>query len=275
KPKDEKKPESPKEQYDALVKEFNNQRGELMKEIQKLKGPEQQKVIQKYLGAGREFAEKFYKLAEENPKDAVATDALFWIVQNGAGSDVHQKALKKLTPIVQEMPAKDLDSRLKRIMVRDAGFAQLVYDRAEKEEKDADAAGNLLVWVATTGSYFLAGEKAAIRLAEKYPDNPGLERVCMVIGQGGGPQAADTLKQILEKSDKPAVKAAAALGLGRQLAAKADTLGDKLAEADKVAGEAERYFVMVVDQFGKENAARKAEAEHELKALRTLRVGKE
>src|SRR5262249_12990755 len=71
----------------------------------------------------------------------------------------------------------------------------------------------------------------------------------------------------------PRVKAMAALGLGRSLASQVDRLGDNPAEADKVAAEAEKYFAMAIEQLG--NDASKKDAEGELKALRTLRVGKE
>ena len=70
------------------------------------------------------------------------------------------------------------------------------------------------------------------------------------------------------------MKASAALGLGRALVARTDELGDRPAEADKVAAEAEKYLTTAIDLLGPNNAAQK-EAEQELKALRTLRVGKE
>ena len=79
---------------------------------------------------------------------------------------------------------------------------------------------------------------------------------------------------IFEKASKPSVKAAAALGLGKSLAAQTDQLGDNMAEADKVAAEAEKYFVMVIDQFGKDKPTLKLEAERDLKVLRTIRIGK-
>src|SRR5262249_5935213 len=90
----------------------------------------------------------------------------------------------------------------------------------------------------------------------------------------GVPKADEMLKTILEKSDKPRVKAAAALELGRALAAKTDKLGDKPAEADKGAAEGEKYLTMAND-LNKENERQKKAAEGALRALRTLRVGKE
>jgi hypothetical protein len=146
-------------------------------------------------------------------------------------------------------------------------------NREEKDEKEPRAA-DLLSWVAMNGYSTPAGEKAIERLVEKYPDNPAIERVCMILGRGGAPNAEKMLRQLLEKSTAPKVKAMAALALGQALVSKTDALGDKPAEADKFAAEAEKYFTQAIDLL-KDNADQKAEAEHELKALRTLRVGKE
>jgi hypothetical protein len=274
KPKDEPKPSSAKEQHEALVKDYNAKRSELLTEVRKLKGEEQQKLLQKYFGLGKDFADKFYKLAEDNPKDPVAAEALFWVLQNAEGSSVHPKALDKVTALMDEMSLKDLVQRLRTLRGAPPKLMETVFKRAEKDEKDA-LAGDLLAWIATTGSSYPIGQKATDRLVDKYPEHAAIAQVCLVLSRSGSAKAVDTLKQILEKSSKPAVKAAAALGLGKNLSTQTDKLGDKLAEADKVAAEAEKYFVMVIDQFGKDSPAQRKEAEQELKALRTVRVGKE
>jgi hypothetical protein len=145
--------------------------------------------------------------------------------------------------------------------------------RAEKDEADP-LAGDVLAWVATSGSFHPAGPKAVDRLVEKYPDHAAIERVCATLARSAS--SGDTLKGILEKATKPRVKAAAALALGQSLAAQTDRLGDKPAEAEKVGAEAEKYLAMAVELYGKEDAApKKQEAERELKAFQTLRVGKE
>jgi hypothetical protein len=86
KPKDKDKPATSAEQYKALEKEFND----AMQAFQKAYGDaktdeERQKIVQdKYPQPGK-FASKFLALAEMYPKDAVAVDALVWIVANGYG----------------------------------------------------------------------------------------------------------------------------------------------------------------------------------------------
>src|SRR5215813_14205790 len=105
---DEKKSQTPREQYGALEKEFRDQQQQILKDYQKTKGEEQQKHLQKYFALSKDYAEKFYKIAEDNPKDPAGQDALFWVVQNGSGSTVHGQAVKKVATLVAEMPVNDL-----------------------------------------------------------------------------------------------------------------------------------------------------------------------
>jgi hypothetical protein len=270
---DEKKPPSAKEQYTALVKEYSDQQQQIIKEYQKTKGEEQQKHLERYFGLGKDYAEKFYKLAEDNPKDPAGQDALFWVIQNGAGSKVYPKAAEKVASLVAEMPAKDLTRRLATMRGGSTDLMDAVYKRAEKDAADAEAA-TLLAWVATTGYHMPIGAKATARLVEKYPEHEAIERVCAMLGSNGPPDAADTLKKILEKATKSKVKAAATLALARTLARQADSLGGNPAEGEKVAAEAEKYFTQATE-LAKDDAAVQRDVERELKILRTLRVGKE
>jgi len=279
-PKDDKKPPSVKEQYDALVKEFSAAQRKVIADLRAAKGEEREKLIEKYMGLGKEYAGKFYQLAEDNPKDPTATDALFWVMQHGAGSSddkktespAYKKAEGKVTALVLDLPLKELTRRLNGVSrTKSNVLLEAVAKRAEKDDSE-----DLLAWVATSGIFSPTGEKAAVRLAEKYPDHPAVNQVVLMLGRGGQPGAVETLKQIIEKTTKPRVKADAGFAVGQALAARADELGDKPAEAEKVAAEAEKYLTAAVDQFGKEDLTDKKEAaERELKAFRTLRVGKE
>src|SRR5947209_2586900 len=94
--KGEKKPLSAREQFGAIQSDFMMQQRAILAQYQKAKGEEQQKHLQRYQDLGKDFAEKFYKLAEDNPKDAVATDALFWVLQFGRGSPVFPKTADKV-----------------------------------------------------------------------------------------------------------------------------------------------------------------------------------
>lgn len=264
----------PKERFDALVKEFNAERGKIIAQAQKLKGEEQQKLFQRYMSLGKDYAEKMMKIAEEDPKAPVAIEAIFWVLQNGGGGPLQTKAIDKALEFARDLPLGELGKRLSALRINNSKFLDAIAARAEKDEKDP-AAANLLGWLATTAGYMSVGQKAGLRLIEKYPDSPAVAQACMALVRSESPKAENALKLALTKSTIPAVKAAAAMALGQLLASRLDEMADDPGEADKVAAEAEKYLVMVIDQYAKDIPATKAAAEVELNALRTIRVGKE
>jgi hypothetical protein len=274
-PKDGKKDPSAKERYDALLKDFTSQQRDIIAEAQKVPASERQKLFDKYNGLGRDFAEKFYKLAEDSPNDPVAADALFRVVQNAAVSPLHAKAAEKVTALVGAMPLKDLTARLKDTRAANPTLIDAVLKRAEKDEKDP-LAGDLVAWAAKTGFTLPEGRKAIDRMVEKYPDHDAIDHICQMLGLRPTPDSVVTLKKLLEGTNtKPKVKAAAALALGQVAAAKLDSLGDNLAAADKAVAEAEKYMVLAIEHYGKDNPDQAKAVEQELKALKTLRIGKE
>jgi len=273
KDKDGKKDATPKQQYDALVKEFSTKQQAILAEARKAKGDEQEKLFDKYQDVGKDFAGKFLKLAEDNPKDPVAADAYFWVVQNAAGTDAHKKASDKVMALLDELSVKDLLAKINRMQGNQAIF-DAVLKRAEKDAKDPEA-GDLVAWVAMRTMRMPNGSKAIDLLLEKYPEHKSVEQVVNMLGRMGLPDAEGKLKKILETSKQPKVKAAAAVGVGKILAEKCDALGDKPAEADKMAAEAEKYLTQAINLYGNDNEVQKKSVEGELHALRTLRVGKE
>ncbi|MGH7171966.1 MAG: hypothetical protein ACRELG_16955, partial [Gemmataceae bacterium] len=83
------KPESttPEQQYQKLVKEYDTAREEFQKAYKQAKTPQDRsKVIQEKYPQPEKFAPRFLKLAEKNPKDPAALDALIWVVANTSGS---------------------------------------------------------------------------------------------------------------------------------------------------------------------------------------------
>lgn len=267
-PKEDK---TPKERYDALVKEFQTKQREIIAQYQKTKGEEQQKLLQQYFGLGKEYAGKFLKLAEEDAKSPVATDAYFWIVQNANESDAFKKAAEKVSALIADMPLKELSQKLNAIQANPS-ILDSVLKRAEKDAKEAGSA-DLIAWAATRGSYLPGGEKAAQMLLEKYPDHSAVSQVLNALGRNYSPAAEKTLRKFAESSTKENVKAAATLALAKMLATRVDSLGDNPSEADKVTAEAEKQFKAAIDLY-KDNAAQKKAAESGLKAL-AIRPGKE
>ncbi|MBO0700986.1 MAG: redoxin domain-containing protein, partial [Zavarzinella sp.] len=199
------------------------QQKELVAEIRKAKGDERQKLIDRYLDLGNQLAPKFAKLADDNPKDPVATDAAFWIVQNMEADVGHGKAPARVLVLLAGMPQENLLRRMNQIravfrMVRtlDAGD---IYEKANDkilalianapledlakrlgpiratdelqaaalkraEADEKDShAADLVAWAATNGAYLKGAKTAFDRLIEKYSDHKAMERVCRILGQ--------------------------------------------------------------------------------------------
>jgi len=273
-PPKEEKDQTPKEQYQALVKEFQAQQRENTAEARKAKGAEQTKALQKNVTLAKEFAEKFFKLAEDNPNDPIATDALFWVMQNGMASPVFKQATDKVTNLIAEMPLEQLATRLNSIRGTQTAVLDAVIKRADKEASDPKA-GDLLGWVATNAGMLPAGQKAIVQLIEKHPDHAALERVVSMLGTGRIPKGEELLRKLLSTSSKTDVKAAGTFALGQCLVAKTNKSCDTVEEANKVAAEAEKYLNQAIELFGDNKAAQRKAAEQELQAFQKLRVGKE
>jgi hypothetical protein len=81
KPKD--KPTMPQEQYKALLKEYQDAIGAFSEAYQKVKTDEERvKFLKEKYPKPEQLAAKFLELAEKNPKDPVAFEALSWILTN-------------------------------------------------------------------------------------------------------------------------------------------------------------------------------------------------
>ena len=90
KPNDKsKKPDkqTPAQQYQALVEEFDDAQQAFLKYYEEAKTQEERLKVQKEKRPQPDkFAPKFIELAEKNPKDPVALDALVWVLTNASAS---------------------------------------------------------------------------------------------------------------------------------------------------------------------------------------------
>jgi hypothetical protein len=85
---------SPADQLKALQKEYTDAMQAFYKAYSQAKTDEErQKVFGEKYPKPQTFASKFLKLADDNPKDPAAVDALVWVCQNVRGGDDHQKAI--------------------------------------------------------------------------------------------------------------------------------------------------------------------------------------
>jgi hypothetical protein len=75
--------DKPAEEYQALAKEYQEAMDAFRKVYNEAKtDKEQQKAYEKLYPDSEKFAERFLALAEKNPTDPAAVDALVWVVKN-------------------------------------------------------------------------------------------------------------------------------------------------------------------------------------------------
>jgi len=105
-PKD--KPMTPEEQYKALLKEQSDARKAFQDAYQQAKTQdEKNKVIQEKYPKPEKLAPKFLELAEKNPKDPVAVDALVWLVTNNTGGGKDGPRAKALAIMLRDHVQSD------------------------------------------------------------------------------------------------------------------------------------------------------------------------
>jgi hypothetical protein len=91
-------PPTPSEQYKALDREFREAQKKFFKEYNEAKTPEEkQKVLQEKSPSPAKYASRFLELAEKNPKDPAAVDALIWVMRNSQGGAAGGERTKALT----------------------------------------------------------------------------------------------------------------------------------------------------------------------------------
>ena len=76
------KPAPPAEQYEALLKEYQDATEVFSKAYSQAKTDEERKKVVAEKSPLAKFAPRFLELAEKNPKDPVASDALVWVLNN-------------------------------------------------------------------------------------------------------------------------------------------------------------------------------------------------
>ncbi len=98
------KPATPAEELSTLAKEYGTTQQEYVKAMREAKTPEERQEAAKKAPRPAEFAAKFLAIAEKNPKDPVAVDALIWVLNTGPTTPQGRTAVKK---IVEEYPDSD------------------------------------------------------------------------------------------------------------------------------------------------------------------------
>jgi hypothetical protein len=144
---------TPAQQYQALLKEFNEQM-RLYQQAVKGKTPEeQQKLYQEKYPKRDKLAPKFIALAEKNPTDPVAIDALLWVL----GDPVS----------VQPLGGKDSRARAVELLIRD-------HIQSEKMAQACMSLGNRM----DRGT-----EKLLRAVMEKNPHKNAQAEACLALAQ--------------------------------------------------------------------------------------------
>ncbi len=87
------KPKTPAEQVKALEREYKESMDSFMKAYRAAKPEERQKLFQEKYPQPAKFAQRFFKIAEDNPKDPGAVAALAWVIGNNT-YDVSKNGLR-------------------------------------------------------------------------------------------------------------------------------------------------------------------------------------
>src|SRR5207302_2500535 len=97
KPEDRPNTATPKAEYDALVKEYQDAQQEFFKLYEAAKTQEERdKLFKEKYPSPDKYADRFLKLAEKYKKQPVAGDALIWVLENArsVGPDAEKKTAK-------------------------------------------------------------------------------------------------------------------------------------------------------------------------------------
>lgn len=169
------KPENqtPSEQYQALVKEYNKAQQEYQKALKGVKTREErQKVFNEKYPRPDKFASRFLEVAEKNPKDPAAVDALVWIVTNAGTMKSDPKTPRGkavrilLRDHVQSEKMAELCPRLRN--ARDEDSEHLLRAVLEKS-KDRPAQAQACLALAQQA-------ENRVQLAEQFKERPALAK---------------------------------------------------------------------------------------------------
>jgi hypothetical protein len=240
--RDKPKTPAPAQQYQALVKEYRAAQMEFQKAYTDAKTPQdKQKVLQDKYPQPDKFAPRFLEVAEKNPQDPAALDALVWVVTNvrGTKSDPKSPRAKALTLLLRD----HVQSEKMAAVCQPLGFAQ------DEESR-----------------------KLLHAVLEKNKHRPAQAQACRALAQ----QAENSLRLARRFKDQPELAKRYESFMGKEAI---EALGK--ADLDKLSKEAEKLYERIVKQFADVTDARGGGgtlgkmAEQKLEALRhPILVGK-
>jgi hypothetical protein len=161
---------------------------------------------------------------------------------------------------------------------RTGGLAGRFLAIAEKHAK-APAAFEALILAVTFGQDGKEGAKAAELLVANHLEHEQLSQQLVQTASSPSPVAEKLFRSVLEKSTKKEVQGVAAFALARHLRSRSDEAAKQKnkAEADKLAAEAEKFYVQVVEKFADvkiDNTPLAEPAKGELYEFKFLTIGR-
>ena len=311
KPKEQDQPKTPAEQFQALVKEYNEAQQAFMKEYRAAKTQEErQKIVNEKQPQPDKFAPMFVELAEKNPKDEVAVDALTWVLTNtfafgpAANDSPRAKAIaqitrdhlqsKKLGMACQMLGNrgydKETESLLRAILDKNPNedvqaeaclaLAQMIGQRAEMASRLGNPEKLDLAKVESES------EQLYKQLAEKHLSKMHQARVDQLLMQlvYNPNKSAEVLLHALAdegaKDAKPEIRGKATLALAQMLKKRADAMPETDAKAiEKVQQDSEKLYERVIEKYADVKAGFRGDtigdqAKNELFEMKFLSKGK-
>jgi hypothetical protein len=230
---DKSEKQTPVHRYQALVKEYDTAQKEFQKAAKEAKTPqERNKVFQEKYPNPEKYAASFLELAEKNPKDPAAVDALVWIVTN--------IPTKKSDP-------KSPRSKAVKILLRD-------HIGSEKMAGVCPALGSALDE---------DSRKLLNAVLEKNKHRPAQAQACLALAR----RAENRVRLVQQFKDRPDLEKAYENFMGKEFVESLVKAGP-----EKLSKDAESYYERIVKDFANvpgPNGKKLGEmAENKLEALR-------
>ena len=235
----DKQPATPEQQYQALLKEYNDAFEPYTKAFGEAKTPQdRQKVIEEKYPRPDKWAAKLLELAKNNPEEPFAEEALIWIVTS-------EYRLSRFTPWYEHM------ARYEQIWIMTSAGRQFGVPSKEEQE---------------------IRNKALDMLLQGHVASAKLGRVVEMLGSSQDKKSAALLRAILDKNPSQEVKAEAAVALARQMQARVAIVkqlkdnpqvaksieeshgkdyAEELQQADpvKLEAEAEKFYAELIEKY--------------------------
>jgi hypothetical protein len=225
----DREPATPEQQYQVLLKEYNDAFREYSKAYGEAKTPEeQQKVVQEKYPWPDKYASKFLALAEKHPKGHVAEAALIWIMTN-------EYQLLKFRPWYEH------SARYEMIRIMTGGGRR--WGVPAQEEQDIRS-------------------KATDLLLRDHVASPKLGRVVEVLGSSQDKMSTALLRAVLDKNPHKDVKAEACVALALQMQARVALIKQCKVDPQAAKSVEQNYGRVYVEELQKADLA-KLEAEAE------------